>query len=212
MRRRKRVPTAAADSSGFETTHASRYYVWRASRCGKPSKHFTYRRFPKLGVICDTANHAILSALPTRGPSPDVNELDRLLRRRARYPTLVRLAADAGYDSESNHRLLRENYGIRSIIPAEQGRPSSSGALPAGRYRRLMRQRFDPAAYHRRSQVETSISMLKRNLGSWVRGQSYWSQCRELLLMVITHNVMIAYLYMGFLQSRTQLVLWNGTL
>ena len=54
--------------------------------------------------------------------------------------------------------------------------------------------------------------MLKRNLGSWVRGQSYWSQCRELLLMVITHNVMIAYLYMGFLQSRTQLVLWNGTL
>jgi hypothetical protein len=57
-----------------------------------------------------------------------------------------------------------------------------------------MKQRFNWTRYHQRSQAETVFSMLKRNLGSWVRGRSYWSQCRELMLKVITHNVMILYL------------------
>ncbi len=194
MRRRRRVQTAAGDSSGFETTHASRYYVWRAKQRGTPQKHLTYRRFPKLGVLCDTSNHAILAARPGIGPRPDVGELEALLGGVARHPTLDSAAFDAGYDSEFNHRLLREEHGVRSLIPPRLGRPSVSGRLPAGKYRRLMKQRFNWIRYHQRSQAETVFSMLKRNLGSWVRGQSYWSQCRELLLKVITHNVMILYL------------------
>jgi hypothetical protein len=33
--------------------------------------------------------------------------------------------------------------------------------------------------------------MVKRRLGSALRARSYWSQCREIILRVITHNVMI---------------------
>ena len=33
--------------------------------------------------------------------------------------------------------------------------------------------------------------MIKRRLGSALRARSYWSQCREIILRVITHNVMI---------------------
>jgi hypothetical protein len=40
-------------------------------------------------------------------------------------------------------------------------------------------------------QVETVISMIKRRQGSHVRGINYWSQCRDLRLKVLTHNVMI---------------------
>lgn len=83
MRRRRRVPMAAADSSGFDATHASRYYIWRAQQRGKPKKRTTYRRFPKLGLICDTSNHAILSVWPTRGPSPDVDQMEGLVERLA---------------------------------------------------------------------------------------------------------------------------------
>jgi hypothetical protein len=53
-------------------------------------------------------------------------------------PTLPRITtalADAGYDSEANHRYAREQRGVRSIIPAEIGRPSSKP--PTGRYRSL---------------------------------------------------------------------------
>ena len=33
--------------------------------------------------------------------------------------------------------------------------------------------------------------MIKRRLGSALRARTYWSQCREIILRVITHNVMI---------------------
>jgi len=33
--------------------------------------------------------------------------------------------------------------------------------------------------------------MIKRRLGSALRARNFWSQCREIILRVITHNVMI---------------------
>lgn len=201
MGRRRRVDVAAADSSGFERTHASRYYVWRTKRRDFPRKRITYRHFPKLAIICDTWNHVILAAMPTRGPTPDVHQLEQLLAGVVDYPVIRQMVADAGYDSEANHRLLREEHGIHSVIPPGAGRPSSTGALPSGRYRRQMKQRFARKTYRQRSQVETVISMLKRNLDACVRARTYWSQCRELLLKVITHNVMILLLGQHFYRA-----------
>jgi len=191
MRRKRRVPLAAVDSSGFDATHASRYYVWRAKKQGTLPKHMTYRRFPKLHVLIDTSNHLILSLFGTRGPTPDVHQLPNVLDQ---FPGSVRiehLLADAGYDSEANHVLLRQECGIRSTIPPKHGRPRKEGTLPSGRYRRLMSQRFNQAAYSQRSQVETVMSMLKRNLDGCVRARTYWSQIREMALKVLTHNIMI---------------------
>src|ERR1700676_5749480 len=75
------------------------------------------------------------------------------------------------------------------MIPPKHGRPTKKPAK--GRYRRLMQTRFDLQAYRKRTQVETVMSMLKRRQGAYVRGRSYHSQCRDLRLMVLTHNVMI---------------------
>jgi hypothetical protein len=203
LRRRKRIKTAAADSTGLEATHASRYYVWRAKQHGKPKKSMTYRHYPQLGILSDTSNHAILWAAPRRGPRPDVDRLAELFEHPTPGTTIEQLVADAGYDSESNHRLLREEHGVRSIIPPQQGRPSIAGKLPKGRYRRLMKQRFNRKIYRRRSQVETVISMLKRNLGSWVRGLTYHSQCREMFLKALTHNIMILLLRVFYRAAAT---------
>jgi len=191
MRGRRRVPLAAADSTGFDVTHASRYYVWRTKRLGSPRKSMTYRRFAKLGVVIDTSNHLILSVFGTRGPCPDVHQLTNLLDHLVASVRIRQLVADAGYDSEANHTLLRETFGIRSTIPPKYGRPRKDGRPPSGRYRRLMAQRFDHVAYRQRNQVETVMSMLKRNLDACVRGRSYWSQMRDLFLKALTHNIMI---------------------
>ena len=94
-----------------------------------------------------------------------------------------------GTDSEPNHRFARDRHGVRTIIPAKHGRPTEK--LPSGPYRRLMKQRFDRPAYRHRTQVETVISMIKRRQGPHVHGRSYHSQCRDLRLLVLTHNVMI---------------------
>jgi hypothetical protein len=45
--------------------------------------------------------------------------------------------------------------------------------------------------YGQRWQVETIFSMIKRRLGDVVHARNYWSQNREMLLMILTHNLAI---------------------
>ena len=188
-RRRRRVASAAVDSTGLECTAASGYFVRRRSRVNRPWKTVVYHRYPKLAVVSDTSCHFILALGVGRGPRPDVDEFRPLVKAALRTMFLLRMIADAGYDSESNHRFARESCGIRTIIPAKHGRPTAKPAR--GHYRRLMQVRFDAEAYHARAQIETVVSMIKRNQLPFVRGRSYQSQCRDLRLMALTHNVMI---------------------
>ena len=44
--------------------------------------------------------------------------------------------------------------------------------------------------------------MIKRRQGSSVRGHNYWSQCRDLRLMALVHNVMILMLVNVFCRAR----------
>jgi hypothetical protein len=39
--------------------------------------------------------------------------------------------------------------------------------------------------------AETGFSMIKRRLGSGLGGRTYQSQCREIMLMVLTFNLML---------------------
>jgi len=187
--RRRRVGRSAIDSTGLECTSASGYFVRRRSRVESPWKTVVYHQYPKLGVVCGTDDHFILACQAGRGPRPDVDEFRSLVTEALRVVRLSQLAADAGYDSEPNHSFARDEHGIQTIIPAKHGRPTDK--LPTGRYRRLMKVRFNRPAYRRRSQVETVISMIKRRQGAHVSGHSYHSQCRDLRLLVLTHNVMI---------------------
>ena len=200
----QRVALAAVDSSGLESHHVSRYFVSRRSRVPGLWQKTTYIRFPKLGIVCDCDTHLILSTLLTRGPSPDVNQLRRTLTPAARRASINTLVADAGYESESNHVFCREYLGIESIIPTTQrGRPRLDGGVRPimGHYRQQMAQEFNKVKYGQRWQVETVFSMIKRNLGSWLHGRSYWSQCRDMMLLALVHNIMILKQYRAFLQS-----------
>ena len=197
--RRRRVKRSAIDSTGLECSAASGYFVRRRSRASEPWKTVVYHHFPKLGAVCDSDDHFILACRVGRGPRPDVDEFRPLVAEALSIVRLSQLAADAGYDSEPNHRFARDDHGVRTIIPAKHGRPSTRP--PTGRYRRLMKTRFDHQAYRRRSQVETVISMIKRRQGAHVPGRSYQSRCRDLRLLAITHNLMILKRYKVFYRA-----------
>lgn len=189
MGRKRRVPLAAIDSTGMESHHASRYFIHRRYRVQDAWKIAKYTRYPKLGLLVDCSNHLILSYLTDQGPKPDTRDLEPTLDRMTPGVRIEWLTADAGYDSEANHRLCREERAIRSLIPAKQGRPTAK--LATGYYRRLMQRRFNHTRYGQRWQVETAVSMIKRRLGSATSGRTYWSRRRDLMLMVLTHNIMI---------------------
>jgi hypothetical protein len=200
MGRKRRVSRAVIDSTGLECSAASGYFVRRRAAVGTAWKTVVYHHYPKLTVVCDAATHFILAYQTGRGPKVDIAEFQPLLVEALARVRLTRISADAGYDSEANHRFAREACQVRSIIPPTRGRPTSKPAT--GHYRRLMQTRFDENAYHDRPQVETVISMIKRRQGAHVRGINYWSQCRDLRLKVLTHNVMILLRIKVFYNSR----------
>jgi hypothetical protein len=199
--RRRRVEHSAGDSTGFDSHHASRYYVHRRdndkNNPDRPKKRVAYKRYGKLLIIVCCMSHAILAAVASAGPTPDIDQLEGAMRQLVPSVTLKRMALDAGFDSAHNHRLLREGHGILSTIPPEHGRPPKDpNTPPSDKYRRMMKRRFGdgkkPKAYTYRVQNETANSMLKRNLGSALRGRSHHSRRRDMLLRVLTHNLMLA--------------------
>lgn len=180
----------AIDSAGLESGHTSRYFVKRRERGAKNLyQTTTYKRWPKLALGCDIFSHIITGALSLKGPSVDIVHYKKLLLETKNTIVPNTLLADAGYDSEESHRFGREEHNILTIIPPKIGRQTLK--LPIGRYRRLMATQFNTKLYGQRWQSETVMSMIKRNLGESIFSKTYWSQCREMMLKVITHNVMI---------------------
>ncbi len=190
------VKVAAIDSSGFEAHRASNYFVRRRAPYGKHTgkwQETTYRRFPKLGVVCDCRSHLILAAVPERGPKPDDGHWSRAMAEARRRVRMKLLLCDAGYDAEWIHWAARLAFQTRTIIPPTRGRPTKK--LPRQYYRRkmarLFKQRRKRRPYRQRCQAETVFSMVKRRVDASVNAWSYWSQCRALMLKAITHNIMI---------------------
>jgi hypothetical protein len=181
----------AIDSTGMLTHHASSYYTRRRRETGDEGARTHYHSYPKLSLLCDAATHQVLSCGMGQGPSPDIVEFAGLLRQAAARRRMRWITADAGYDSEPNHRLAREELGIRTAIPATRGRPTLHGKPPKGRYRRLMTRRFNKTRYGQRWQIETVMSMIKRRQGHslWSRSRHGWN--RDMGLMVLTHNILI---------------------
>jgi hypothetical protein len=196
----------ALDSSMYESRHVSRHYEHRKARSdrkrktpGKSERKRTVKSLPKLAVAVDCRSHLVLSSWTGTGLGSDSPHFEKLLFqawRRVPNRSFV-VVADGGYDAEHNHELARHGMGLRSIIPATIGRTPGN----ADRIRRPWRRRMHKllatkrsrrrCGYTQRWQVETTNSMMKRTLGSALRGRIAQSRKRDLKLKVLTHNLMI---------------------
>jgi hypothetical protein len=187
--RRTRVRRAAFDSTGLDCGHISRYFAHRRRTVAGRAVRLT--RYLKLELSVDTATHVILGVQTSRGPRPDTDRFRGLLDETLPTVHPERVVADAGYDSEPNHRYARDQHGVKSFMPADSGRPSAKP--PTGRYRRQMRQRLDKhhGGYGQRWQAESVNGMIKRRLATAVAGRGFWSEGRDAWLLALTHNLML---------------------
>jgi hypothetical protein len=155
------------------------------------SRRRRLRTMPKLSVAVASSCHLILAVKVRTGNGSDAPDFDDLLTRSWERANVKTVVADAGYDSEANHRIARQQMGVRSIIPPGIGRPTSK--LPQGRWRRHMARRFakkaDKKLYGQRSQSETVHSMMKRNQGSALRSRTAQRRKQEMMLKALTHDI-----------------------
>ena len=203
----------AMDSTIFEMRHRSPHYDLRCRRMARDrasgkrktpgkspgkwgrgvnaARSRQLRRLPKLAVAVASGCHLILAAKVRTGNRSDAPDFGDLLAQASRRAGVKTVVADAGYDSEANHRLAREELGVRSIIPPGIGRPTDKP--PSGRWRRHMKNRFarkaDKKLYGQRSQSETVHSMIKRNQGTALRARTAERRKKEMLLKVLVHNI-----------------------
>lgn len=195
----------AIDSTCYEHHHRSRHYDRRCrhmaearKRPGKWGKTVNAARgrqlrlMPKLAIAVDGGSHLILAAKARIGNGSDAPDFDDLLYHAWQRAGVSAVVADAGYDSEANHRIARQEMGVRSIIAVGIGRPSKKP--PTGRWRRHVKKRLstnpaDQRLYAQRNQSETAHSMMKRNMSSALRARKPERQKKEMMLRVLVHNI-----------------------
>jgi hypothetical protein len=140
--------TVAIDSSVYDTHHRSRHYeqrLWHYAAQRKSTANTmrsrSAKRSLKLSVGVCTRCHLSLSGRARTGLGSDAPDFAPLLFDAwRRHPRLRVVLADAGYDSEANHRIARLDMNVRSLIKTGVGRPGKKP--PAGYYRRLMKKQL----------------------------------------------------------------------
>lgn len=194
----------AVDSTCYESHHVSRHFARRkaeterakkagkvADKQGSVTRSSTIRRLPKLAIAVVASCHFVLAAWATTGMGSDHPHFDDVLLDAWTRSDVRCVVADAGYDSEANHRIARLDMGITSIIPPKAGLPTDK--KPPTQFRREMSDGFADASlkptYGQRWQVETVNSMMKRNYGSALRARTAERRQREMKLKVIVHNL-----------------------
>lgn len=181
------VPVAAMDGTGFESRAVSGYFVARERSLQFKGlvERAKYFRYPKVGLVCDVANHLILTGIPELGPRFDREHFREALVRAVRQKPIKTLLADRIYDAETHHAFA-EQLSVRPVIRLRTGK----GVIKSPR-RRSLADAFPLKLYRLRAHVETVVSMLKRNMGTFTRARRFQSRSREILLRLFTHNVAI---------------------
>lgn len=182
-----RSSRAAIDSTGLESRHVSHYFVWR---CGGERSAFS--TYPKITVVCDLKTHFWFGFHVGKGPAcMDSPQFAPTVRHAISHQPIHELLGDKGYDAEHNHRLCREQLGIKSTIIAVRRNTNGTRRWPSTRYRREMKRSAFRLRYGQRWQVESSISRHKRLLGAALRARSWTMQQWECMLRALTHNLML---------------------
>ena len=172
----------AVDSTGFSTAVYDR---WFSQKHGKLCSQNTW---VKLHVMVGTVTHAVTSALVTS--EGDCPQLPELVRRTRAHHDVREVSADKAYSSVDNHDVL-DSFSVEAFIPFKVNAVINSKTPAWSRhlYEFLMNQERFLAHYHRRSNVETTFSMIKRKFGSAVASRLPTAQANEVLAKCVAYNL-----------------------
>ena len=192
--------TFAQDSTGFSTC---RYTRWFDHKWGKQQ---VKREWVKLHAMVGTVTNVVTDAVVTDGWAGDSPQFVPMLTRTAENFPVAEVSADKAYSSKANLQAAVD-LGATPYVPfkanGRQGpvpaiHTANIPALPGmasawtKMYHLFAYQRDTFLShYHRRSNVETTFSMIKRKFGDALRSKSDVGQVNEVLCKVIAHNLCV---------------------
>jgi transposase len=179
----------APDSTGFST---SRFVQWYDEKYGQERSG---RARVKAHVMTGTKTNIITAAV-VDGPTANDCPLFRpMLERTLAGGFDVReVCADKGYLSKENLELSAK-HGAAAFIPFKVNSvPGDAGTLWDRMFGYFQFHRADFLAhYHQRSNVESTVSMVKAKFRDDVRSRTDTAMKNEVLLKLLCHNVVVVH-------------------
>lgn len=172
----------AIDSTGFSTVTYDRYFDWRHGKL--QVKH----DWVKLHIAVGTVTHAITGVKVTS--EGDCPQLPDLLKQTMKNFNVRQMSADRAYSSKDNHETL-EFFGVEAYIPFKINAVVDPKCEVWSRHLAeflFNQDKFLPH-YHRRSNVESVMWMLKSKFGAAVRSKTTTAQVNEVLAKCVLHNL-----------------------
>ena len=121
----------------------------------------------------------------------DTKQLPALVATTARNFAMAEVSADKGYASAANIETVK-NVGAEPFIAfrtSDTGWTGGAWAKALGYF--LYHREEYLAHYHKRSNVETAFSMMKRKFGDFVRSKTDTAMVNEALAKVLCHNLVV---------------------
>lgn len=181
----------AVDSSGFSTTTYAR---WFDHKYGKERSKQTW---VKTHLICGVNTHIVTSVEATPYESADTTQLPALVNQTAKTFSVKEVSADKAY-SDRRNLLAVQAHGGTAYIPFKSnstGKGDNHHKFDGlwnhmWHFYNFNREQF-LTHYHKRSNVETTFSMIKAKFGSSVRAKTPTAQVNEVLCKVLCHNICV---------------------
>jgi transposase len=173
----------AVDSSGFSTCN---YVRWFDAKYGKEmSEH----EWIKCHLMTGVKTHVVTSVEITGGHAGDSPQFAPLVKRTAKNFKINEVSADKAYSSLDNHDVVAECGGTPFIAFKVNAHGTGGGVFKKMyHYYSMYRDEF-LASYHKRSNVETTFSMIKAKFGGYLRSKGKTAQINEALCKVLCHNI-----------------------
>ena len=177
----------AVDSTCFSTGRFARWFD------SKYKGTQNWRDWIKLHLICGVKTNIVTGVEITSRSANDSPFMKPLLEKTVQSGFKIsEVSGDKGYISVNNLEVVLLN-GATPYIPFKEKHIKSDRSAVWNRmlhFYRFHRDEFN-AHYHKRSNVETTFSMIKIKFGEKVRSKTYNAQVNEVLCKILCHNICV---------------------
>lgn len=173
----------AADSTGFGTCV---YRRWFDAKYGREMSEHTWL---KAHAMIGTVTNVVTAVNVTGSDGADSPELPHLITVTDRRFTMKAVAADKAYLGHDNLAAI-ETVGAVPYIPFKSNSKSAGPAAWCRMWGLFMFKKEEFLQhYHRRSNVESTFSAIKRLFGGSVRSKDFVAQVNEVLCKILAYNL-----------------------
>lgn len=193
----------AVDSSGFST---SRFVQWVKAKYSNP-QILEARDWVKVHLMCGVTTNIVTAVTITDRFVADSPQFKPLVEATAKNFVMQEVSADKAYISRANLQVVVDHNAMPYIPFKKTNKPGTVGLGPNRALDRkaterqqgnLWRQMYHyyefnhkwfMQQYHKRSNVESTFSMIKAKFGDSLRSKTKTAQINEALCKILAHNI-----------------------